>query len=101
MGDKTHWTRAYNWASGQVVSYTATDADSAALAEGEYCLSSTTDCWITMAAAPTAAAAAGSLFMSAGSLFHIIVTPAQAAASFKISAVRDASDGKLSIMPVL
>lgn len=90
-------SRAYDWDSddAQKVAYTATHAESAVLPAGEYCLSPTTACYITIGAAPVAAASAKSMPIPAFACVHI-----QLPASAKISAVKVTDDGALYIMPV-
>lgn len=88
--------RAYDWANGKKVSYTGTDADSVALAAGEYCLSPTTNCFVTMAlATPSAGPAAGSLPIPAFACFHVWLPEG---AILSVEQVSEAGD--LYIMPV-
>lgn len=88
-----------DWANGQHVAYTASSAQSAALAAGQYVLVASTACYITMGENPTASAAADNLYLEPGRRFDLLVTPGQA--TQKLAAVRVSADGALSILPVL
>lgn len=95
MGERRYGTRSYDWALGQKVDYTATNADSTAFdVATEVAVCASTDCYITVAVAPTAAAAAGSIPLPANTIFHF-----QVPAGSKISAVRQTADGSLYILP--
>lgn len=96
MGERRYGTREYAWTLGQKVSYTGTDGDSTAFSEDtEVALCATTACYITIAAAPTAAASAGSFPLPANVIWHV-----QVPAGSKISAVQQSSGGDLYILPV-
>lgn len=95
MGDRRYGSRSYDWAAGQKVSYTGTDGDSTAFAfDTEVEIISTTDCLVTVAVAPTAAASAGSFLLPAKERWTI-----QVPAGAKISAVQLSSGGDLYILP--
>ena len=95
MGDKRYGTRSYDWTSGQKISYTGTDADSTAFTlDTEVMICATTDCFISVGAAPSAGPAAGSMLMPALTPFHI-----QVPAGHKISAEQLSSGGDLYIVP--
>ena len=95
MGDKRYGTRSYGWAAGQKVSYTGTDADTTAFEfDTEVVVCATTDCFISVGAAPSAGPAAGSLILPASTLFHI-----QVKAGDKISFEQVSAGGDAYVMP--
>jgi hypothetical protein len=95
MSDKRYGTRRYNWAGGQKISFTDTNQDTAAFDfDTEVAISVTEPAFITCAVAPTAAAAAGSLLIPAGVLFHL-----QVKAGEKISFVRQTDSGDAYVIP--
>lgn len=53
---------------------------------------STTNCWITFGASPTAAAAANNMYLPAGVVEYFHVTNGQ-----KLAAIRDSADGTLNV----
>jgi len=90
---------ALDWANGQVVAIAGTSAASAIFDATndrivEAC--SSTDCWITIAASPTAAVAAGSTFLAAGSLRYIYVP-----ANGKVAAIQSTAAGSIALIPAL
>lgn len=88
--------QSYNTAAAQVVSYTATSAASgAAIGAGGVRLCATSACWVRFGASPTAEAAALNFLLPAN-------TPIELAckATDKVAAIRDAADGKLSVLPI-
>lgn len=83
-------------ANGQLVAYTGTAAQSSAITANMVVLVSDTKCWFKVGANPTATAAAGSQPLPADYLLPIGIRPGD-----KISVIRDATSGSLSIMPVV
>lgn len=53
---------------------------------------STTNCWVTFGTAPTASAAAGSIYLPAGVVEYFHVSPGQ-----KLAAIQDSGSGTLSL----
>jgi hypothetical protein len=94
--DLSNTTRSYDWANSQKVVVGASDADSAAINAFEIMLISTTACFVTVGANPTAGDTAGSTYLPAGERLHMQITP-----SFKVSVVQVSAGGSLFITPVL
>lgn len=55
----------YTAANSPIVSYDASVASTDLIPEGEYWVCSTTNCWVTEAASPTATVGAGSFYLPA------------------------------------
>ena len=53
---------------------------------------STTNCWITIATTPVASAAAGSMYLPAGLVEYLRVSPGQ-----KVAAIQDSAAGTLNV----
>lgn len=90
-------TRTPLWATGQVLTTSATSAASTAITGTEVMISCTQDCWIKIGAAtPTAAKdTAGSMFLAKGGPYTFQMTTDQL-----VAAVQDSAAGKVSILPV-
>lgn len=96
--NKLEWTtRTPLWATGQVLTTSATSAASTAITGTEVMISCTQDCWIKIGAAtPTAAKdTAGSMFLAKGGPYTFQMTTGQL-----VAAVQDSAAGKVSILPV-
>lgn len=86
----------FNLSGNEVVTVTATSAQSAALPYNKVHLVATQNMWLNFGSNPTATAATtGNVYLPAN---REIVIKFNAGA--KIAAVRDSADGKLSITPV-
>lgn len=91
-------TRRYEFANGQKLTTSATSTLSTNINSTEAMLSATAAMYITVGltgTTPTAAAAAGNFFLSAGEKFHIQLTPGSV-----IAAVQSTVAGELYILPV-
>lgn len=78
----------------QIKAYSSTSVQSSAVNSDVVRLVSTSDCWVTMGANPTAAAGAGSFYLPAKSPLVVNMT-----AGNLIAVIRDTADGTLSILP--
>jgi hypothetical protein len=88
-------TREYDFASAGKVTITGTSAQSAALPSSEVYLCSTTDCWLTKGANPTAVAAADlMLYLPAGCPLHMRITRGE-----KIAFIQHSAGGTVSVVP--
>ena len=87
-------TRAYDDASGQHVAYDGA-AQSEAITGTEVTVVASTDCYIAFGTNPTATVGAGSMFLAAGVPFTRRIT-----SGWKVSAIKSATAGALSILPV-
>lgn len=85
-----------DYTNGQLVAYTGTAAQSAAITANMVILVSDTKCWFKVGTNPTATAAAGSQPLPADTILPIGIRPGD-----KISVIRDAASGNLSVMPVI
>lgn len=85
-----------DYANGQLVAYTGTAAQSAAITANLVMVTSDTTCWIKGGTNPTATAAAGSMRLPADTILPIGIRSGD-----KISVIRDTASGNLSIMPVI
>lgn len=90
-------TRLPLWATGQVLTTSATSAASTAITGTEVMISATQDCWIKIGATtPTAAKdTAGSMFIAKGGPYTFQLT-----SGHLVAAVQDSAAGKVSILPV-
>lgn len=90
-------TRTPLWATGQVLTTSATSAASTAITGTEVMISVTQDTWIKIGAAtPTAAKdTAGSMFLAKGGPYTFQMTTGHL-----VAAVQDSAAGKVSILPV-
>lgn len=93
----TTTTRTPLWATGQVLTTSATSTASTAITGTEVMISCTTDTWVKIGAAtPTAAKdTAGSMFLAKGGPYTFQLTSGQL-----VAAVQDSAAGKVSILPV-
>ena len=87
-------TRDYDDASGQHLVYDGAE-QSEAITATEVTVVATTDCYIAFGTDPTAAADAGSMLLPAGAIWTRRIT-----SGWKVSAIKVADAGALSIMPV-
>jgi len=88
-------TREYDFANASTVTVAAASAASAAMISSEVLVTSTTDCWITVGAAPVAvAAAAAMMFLPAGCPLHLRLTR-----GFKVAFIQAAAGGFASVVP--
>jgi hypothetical protein len=83
-----------NFASGTIVTLGAASAQSAAINSRVVLLSANQNCWITASANPTAAKAAGSLYLAAGQILFMAITP-----NWKIAGLQDSAAGSLCVIP--
>lgn len=85
------------WATGQVLTTSATSAATTAITGTEVLISTTADIWIKIGAAtPVAAlATAGSMFLEKGGPYLFQITSGQ-----MVAAVQDVAAGKVSVVPV-
>lgn len=99
MANPNHNAVAYDWANGLYSTVTNTSQQTVALGVKVYCISPSIDIWVKGGSAnPTASIAAGSIFVAAGSLFHLHNTDA----THKLAFIRaGTTDGAVSIIPVL
>lgn len=88
-------TRAYDWAGAIARAVGSASAATGAVgADGEYELSTDTDCYVKVGSNPTASATSGR-YMAAGTSWTI-----QLGAADKVGVVRKSSDGNLYVLPV-
>lgn len=88
-------TRMYDDANGQLVAYTGTAGQSAAINANEVTVVASSDCYVKFGANPTATVGAGSMFLKAGEIFTRKITY-----GWKVSAVQASAGGNLCVMPV-
>lgn len=97
---------AYNWTTGTRTTYTATAGETAALTEGTYQITTSSDVYMRLgtgsAGSQSAAAAANNMYLSGGLPFTFDVTAAQVAAGANIlSVVRVSADGAAYVLKLL
>lgn len=94
---ETIGTRTYNWATGQHLDIGATSVESTAITGTEFVIVPSVDCYIAIGTTPTAAIAAGSMFVNKGVPAHFRITSGD-----KVAVIAAGSDtGKASVMAVV